>query len=269
MSRWARFRSEAQTLASMNHPRREACTVFDGGDTQDDNLIKEQLQYYRERAGEYDQWFFREGRYDRGPAHRDRWFAELEMIEAALREVLPSGDVLELACGSGLWTQHLVAPSRRVTAVDASPEAIELNRARVGAASIRYVIADLFSWSPPARFDLVFFAFWLSHVPSSRLEAFWELVGSALKPGGIVFFVDSLIEQTSTAVDHPALDESGVVRRRLNDGRTFQIVKVFHDPETLERQLHARGWDGCVRASGKFFLYGSVECIRTECNENA
>ena len=100
------------------------------------------------------------------------------------------------------------------------------------------------------------------HVPSSRFDTFWQLVGRALKPGGIAFFVDSLIEQTSTAVDHPALDESGVVRRRLNDGRTFQVVKVFHEPETLERQLRERGWDGWVRASGTFFLYGSVTCIR-------
>ena len=186
------------------------------------DLIREQLQYYRYRAGEYDEWFFRAGRYDRGLAHREQWFAELATIEAALREALPSGDVLELACGTGLWTRHLVAPSRRVTAVDGSPEAIALNRARVRAAAIQYVVADLFSWSPPAEFDLVFFAFWLSHVPSTRFDAFWELVRRALKPGGTVFFVDSLIEQTSTAVDHPALDESGVVRRRLNDGRSFK-----------------------------------------------
>jgi hypothetical protein len=67
----------------------------------DDDLIEQQLRYYRQRAGEYDQWFFREGRYDRGPAHREQWFAELATIEAALREALPSGEVLELACGSG------------------------------------------------------------------------------------------------------------------------------------------------------------------------
>ena len=225
---------------------------------QDDNLLKEQLEYYKQRAGEYDQWFFREGRYDRGPAHREQWFAELAMVEAALRQALPSGDILELACGTGLWTRHLVAPSRRVTAVDASPETIALNRARVRAAGIQYVLADLFSWSPPARFDLMFFGFWLSHVPWSRFDAFWELVGGALKPDGIVFFVDSLFEQTSTAADQPALDQSGVVERRLNDGRTFQVVKVFHEPATLERQLRERGWDGWVRSSGKFFLYGSV-----------
>ncbi len=73
-----------------------------------------------------------------------------------------------------------------------------------------------------------------------------------------MFFVDSLLEQASTARDHDRLDESGVVRRRLNDGREFKIVKVFHHPAVLERRLLDRGWNGSVRASGRFFLYGSM-----------
>jgi demethylmenaquinone methyltransferase/2-methoxy-6-polyprenyl-1,4-benzoquinol methylase len=73
-----------------------------------------------------------------------------------------------------------------------------------------------------------------------------------------VFFVDSLLEQASTARDHDRLDKSGVVRRRLNDGREFSIVKVFYEPAQLQRRLSDRGWDGWVRPSGQFFLYGSV-----------
>jgi hypothetical protein len=80
---------------------------------------------------------------------------------------------------------------------------------------------------------------------------------------GVVFFVDSLIEQTSTAADHPALDQSGVVERRLNDGRTFQVVKVFHEPATLECQLRERGWDGwCVRVADSFCTARSHVIVR-------
>ena len=56
-----------------------------------------------------------------------------------------------------------------MTAVDASPEAIAINRARVGRANVDYVEADLFAWTPPARYDLVFMSFWLSHVPDAFL----------------------------------------------------------------------------------------------------
>lgn len=225
-------------------------------------LLDEQIEYYRARAPEYDEWYLRKDRYDRGPSHRAEWCEELTRVEAALRQALSGRNVLELACGTGLWTQHLAGRHRRVVAVDASPEAIAINRARLQSDVVEYVVADLFSWVPPPKqFDVVFFAFWLSHVPAAHFEAFWRLVRSALKPGGTVFFVDSLLEQASTARDHDPLDASGIVRRRLNDGQEFNIVKVFYEPASLERQLVESGWRGWVRSSGRFFFYGSVEPV--------
>jgi hypothetical protein len=40
-------------------------------------LLAEQACYYRERAGEYEDWWFRRGRYDRGADANARWFAEV------------------------------------------------------------------------------------------------------------------------------------------------------------------------------------------------
>ena len=223
----------------------------------DEELLGEQLQYYRERAGEYDEWFLRQGRYDRGAAHRKEWFREVGIVEEALRPALPDGSILELACGTGLWTKHLVGNGRHVVAVDASPEAIALNRRRLGDSVAEYVVADLFSWSPtPGAFDAVVFAFWLSHVPEGRFEAFWRLVATALKPSGRVFFVDSLLDQASTATDHAVLDTSGVVERRLNNGQRFRIVKRFYEPREVERTMGRLGWCGRVLATDRFFLYG-------------
>lgn len=102
---------------------------------------------------------------------------------------------------------------------------------------------------------------WLSHVPPGRFDEFWGGVRTALRPGGRAFFVDSLLEQSSTARDHGLLDESGVVRRRLNDGREFEIMKVFYDPAGLERRLLERGWTGSIRSTGTFFSYGSMTPI--------
>jgi predicted TPR repeat methyltransferase len=38
--------------------------------------------------------------------------------------------VLELVCGTSLWTEELPRHAASVTAVDASPEVLEINRAR-------------------------------------------------------------------------------------------------------------------------------------------
>ena len=64
----------------------------------EDSILRQQIEYYRARASEYDEWILRLGRYDRGEEHRKKWFAELEHVRQALASALPGGDVLELAC---------------------------------------------------------------------------------------------------------------------------------------------------------------------------
>jgi 2-polyprenyl-3-methyl-5-hydroxy-6-metoxy-1,4-benzoquinol methylase len=221
-----------------------------------DSLLQEQIDYYRERASEYDEWFFRQGRYDRGEAHRQQWFAEIAEVEAFLRATNPAENVLELACGTGLWTQHLATVATHVTAVDASPEVIALNQIRVNSKSVEYIVADLFNWTPTRKFDLIFFGFWLSHVPMDRFTDFWQMLKDSLKHNGRVFFVDSLLSNTSPAVNHAKLHQDGYSERKLNDGRIFQVVKIFHEPTQLEKSLQELGWSGMIRSTPTHFIYG-------------
>jgi demethylmenaquinone methyltransferase/2-methoxy-6-polyprenyl-1,4-benzoquinol methylase len=227
----------------------------------DDTVLTEQLDYYRARAAEYDKWWNREGRFDRGAEANTRWFGETSELEQVLKRFDPRGDVLELACGTGLWTRHLVEYSDALTAVDAAPEVLAINRARVGDAGVRYVEADLFDWAPDQRYDACVFAFWLSHVPEDRFAAFWEMVAGCLKPGGRVLVIDSARTERSTAADHVLPSEGGddTMTRRLDDGREFQIVKRFYDPAELERALAELGWSASVGATAEFFIYGIAE----------
>jgi len=75
----------------------------------DPGLIAEQIDYYRARAGEYDEWYLRQGRYDHGPEWNGVFQAELEEVHQALRRFGPGGQVLELASGTGWWTGTLAA----------------------------------------------------------------------------------------------------------------------------------------------------------------
>lgn len=226
-------------------------------DTVPASTLEEQVAYYRARAAEYDEWFERRGRFDRGPVANARWRAEVAEVVAALDALAPGGDVLELAPGTGIWTAHLLRHARSVTAVDASAEMIALNRAKVASDRVAYLQADLFAWRPARRYDAVCFGFWLSHVPTERLDAFLTTVAAALAPGGKVFFVDSRREPTSTAVDHQ-LPEAGVqiMTRRLNDGRAFQIVKNFHEPAALAARCAAAGLAVTIRETATYFIYG-------------
>jgi demethylmenaquinone methyltransferase/2-methoxy-6-polyprenyl-1,4-benzoquinol methylase len=227
----------------------------------DDDLLKGQLSYYRARAQEYDEWFLRKGRHDRGPEWNRRWFSELDLVRKELGRFEPAGDVLELACGTGLWTVELARHANAITAVDASPEVLDINRARLHEAHhevpIRYIRADLFGWRPDGAYDAVFFGFWLSHVPPHRFEAFWKLVRSALKPCGRVFFVDSLRAETWAEKERLGrAPQDHTTPRQLNDGREFRIVKIFYEPEELSSRLRDLGWDVRVRTTENHLLYG-------------
>lgn len=86
---------------------------------------------------------------------------------------------------------------------------------------------------------------------------FWDLVRTALRPGGRFFFVDSLPDPSSVASDleKPRTDDVRQ-RRRLNDGSEYEIVKLYYVPEDLRERLRDKGFSATVRSSGRYFLYG-------------
>ena len=231
-------------------------------------ILEEQKAYYRARAKEYDQWFYRRGRYDLGPAHTKQWEAEAGEVRRALTEVNLTGHVLDMAAGTGIWTQDLVQTAEHVTALDSSREMIELNRQRVQSSNVTYTVADLFYWQPVIAYDAVFMGFWLSHVPPAQLYEFIGTMVGALKSGGKIFFVDSLMEPSATAKDS-AEEISGrkaadrlssndyvTMRRRLNDGREFQIVKVYYMPDDLADRFKTFNIDLVIKQTDNFFIYG-------------
>ena len=201
--------------------------------------LTEQLEYYRQRAPEYDQWWRSQGRYAKSPPDERRWAADVAEVEQALDRFAPAGDVLELAAGTGWWTERLIRHARHVTAVDAAEEALALNRRRTGGAGkVSYVAADLFRGElPPGGFDVVFFAYWLSHVPEEELALFTRRVAGALRPGGRVFLLDSY---------HPQRLAGDRQRRELNDGRRFTVVKRYWQPAELAA---VGGWGLTARVS--------------------
>jgi demethylmenaquinone methyltransferase/2-methoxy-6-polyprenyl-1,4-benzoquinol methylase len=206
-----------------------------------DSLLAEQTAYYRARAPEYDETSAID------PGSRAQ-------LVAALDAFAPSGRVLELACGTGEWTVELVRHAANLTVVDASPEMLELNRRRVGRPDLRYVQADLFTWRPAHRYDVVFFSAWLSHVPPQRFADFWAVVQTSLDDGGRVFVIDEL--PAAASVERPLTNAPApAVERVLSTGTRYRAVKVFYSPEQLNTRLVKLGWDARVRTIGWRFYY--------------
>ncbi|MFD0034511.1 class I SAM-dependent methyltransferase [Streptomyces sp. NPDC127172] len=205
----------------------------------DDVLLAEQMAYYRAGAAEYDRPYAK--------------YEDLHRLLAVVDDLPIVGDVLELACGTGQWTPLLAARARSVTAVDAAAEVLALARARTASPTVQFLEADLFAWQPPRRYDTVFFAFWLSHVPPTRLPDFWNTVAAALAPGGKAIFIDD--GPAAAAYEEVLANQPAPASlRRLDDGSQYRIVKVFHDTQTLTDDLTALGWSVRIRTMAGNFI---------------
>lgn len=227
---------------------------------EDEELLAEQAAFYRARAPRYDEWWQRRGAYARGPELDLEFERQVRVVEDALTDFSVGGDVLELAGGTGWWTERLAPSADHLMVVDASPEALALNRVRAGGPHVEYAVADIFGWSPPQRYDVVFFSFWLSHVPRRRFAAFWQMVRSCLQPAGRVFLVDNHDDPApADDVKDPYVRRYETDRhlRRLDDGREFHVVKVMYEPDELTGELADLGWTSKLRAT-RWFPYGSA-----------
>jgi demethylmenaquinone methyltransferase/2-methoxy-6-polyprenyl-1,4-benzoquinol methylase len=208
----------------------------------DEDLVADQIAYYRARAGEYDATSTPEG--DPFAGH-----------DAAIREriaPLVHGSVLELAAGTGQWSGMLADHADELLVTDASPEMLELNRAKLAERSnVRYHLADALALHAARTYDVVFFGFFLSHVPPGRFDGFWGSLAPLLSLGGLVLFVD---EGRHFLWREDWIDEeAGIARRQLTDGTSHRVVKVLWRANDLERRLDALGWDTDITTEGPFY----------------
>lgn len=216
------------------------------------------VDYYQARAAEYDDWYLRRGRYERGPIHDAAWNAELDGAGTWLDAIPFRGEIVELAAGTGWWSP-LLASKGELWLYDAADAPLERARERLLAHRLRAHIHVRDAWAEPDRqVDGVFCGFWLSHVERARTAEFLGLVRRWLKPGGTFAFIDSRPDPFSSAADHPE-PENDTSLRRLDDGREYTIVKVYRDPPELDRVLRDAGFSTVeVTTTGRFFVLGSA-----------
>jgi SAM-dependent methyltransferase len=228
-------------------------------------LLQQQVRYYDDRAEEFEDCYYRRGAHDMGPEFNRTYFEETAKLEGFVTDLPIGGRVLELACGTGLWTRWLVPKANHLLALDASEKMLQINRSRFAKDRVSHVRADLFGWEPAAgsTFDAIFIGFFLSHIPAGMFEGFWSKLKRWLAPDGFVAFCDDR--------DGPDRPYSGDVvpdgpsfahRRTLSGGREYTIIKIFYSPEELDDTIGRLGWAAEVRSMGQHFLYGTARPTR-------
>src|SRR5882672_2090824 len=144
--------------------------------------------YYAARAPEYDNVYLK-------PEQQP----DLRAIESWLPAYFANSKVLEVACGTGYWTQFIAQSAANVVAIDASREMLRIAESRIHSDKVAFHVADAYSLPPHiGRFDATFAGFWFSHVPKARRLAFLRGLSPFLMPGANVVLLDNLYVEGSS-----------------------------------------------------------------------
>lgn len=185
------------------------------------------IDYYSRRVGEYEQIYRRDD-----PVRQ----AEQAQIAVDMKRFLAGRQVLEVACGTGYWTQAYVETARRIVATDASAEMVSAARAkRLDPEKVEYVRADAYRLEGvPGQFDAGAANFWLSHVPRARLLEFLTGLHRKLSGGAVVFMADSVFVPNlgGKLITRTGVEDTYKLRT-LSDGSQHEIIKNYYDADDL------------------------------------
>ncbi|MBI5275696.1 MAG: class I SAM-dependent methyltransferase [Burkholderiales bacterium] len=174
--------------------------------------------YYAARAAEYDQVYLKPERQ-----------ADLRAVEQWLPTVFAGKTVLEVACGTGYWTQFIAPVSAGLVGVDASAETLQIARSRLSGLAVTLVAGDAYELPiGERRFQSAFAGFWWSHVPKSQQRRFLDGLHAALQPGATVVLLDNrYVEGSNIPLSESDAEGNTYQRRTLADGSVHRVLKNF------------------------------------------
>lgn len=175
--------------------------------------------YYAKRAGEYERIYEKAERQD-----------ELEWLRGRVPRLFAGRRVLEVACGTGYWTQLIAPAARHVIACDINEPVLEIAREkRVPRGRVDFLRADAFTLEGvPAGCDAAFAGFWWSHVRRSALRPWLATLSRHLEPGAVVGILDNrFVEGSSTPLSRRDAEGNTYQVRPLITGETHEVLKNF------------------------------------------
>jgi len=188
------------------------------------------VDYYARRAGEYERIYQKPERQD-----------ELSELKELLRSALHERRAVEVACGTGYWTEVAAASAASIAAFDINDSTLEIARSKsLNPAKVTFAVGDAFQLPASDRqFDAAFAMFWWSHIPKSALSQFLRRLHATLLPGATVVLVDNtFVPGESTPITRTDVEGNTYQTRRLDNGQTFEVLKNYPTEEVFRELLH-------------------------------
>lgn len=182
--------------------------------------------YYNLRAQEYEKI------YQIGDRQED-----IKSLSQKLQESLSDRRILEVACGTGFWTQIMASSARSILALDQSLETLEIARTKkLFNKEIQFIQDDAYTLAKANdSFNAAFAGFWWSHISKNRIIEFLKNLHGKLMPGAkVLFFDNQYIEGISTPINRTDIGGNTYQLRTLADGSRHEIIKNFPTDEDLK-----------------------------------
>ena len=214
---------------------------------------QELRSYYTARAPEYDQVYLKPERQ-----------SDLREIERWLPPHFAGATMLEVACGTGYWTQFIAQSAAHVVAIDASPETMRVAEHRVPKDKVQFLIGDAYNLPQHlGKFSAAFAGFWFSHVPMAKRKTFLQGLNALLMPGSSVILLDNrYVEGNSSPITGTDSDNNTYQTRQLKDGSMHRILKNFPSEPELQSLLHGIGISGVFSIWQYFWAFEYVATAR-------
>ncbi|MFD1121408.1 class I SAM-dependent methyltransferase [Methylophilus flavus] len=209
--------------------------------------------YYASRASEYDAVYEKPERQ-----------IDLRSIEQWLPSILQGKRILEIACGTGYWTQFIAPEASSIYAIDSAEETLQIARQRIPASNVSFAIDDAYAPRTDERtFNAAFAGFWFSHVLIERQIEFLTGLNKALQPGAKVLLLDNVfVEGSSSAICERDKFGNTYQSRTLADGSRHKILKNFPSADQLHA-LVANGL-GCLPRYTSWHFFWAFEYVVPE-----
>lgn len=207
-------------------------------------LGTDMMAYYAARAPVYERIYAKPERQ-----------GDLAVLRQQVPALLADRSVLEIACGTGYWTQYVGPVARRVVATDANEEVLAIAR-RKGLPNVTWQRADAFSLAEvPGPFSGGLAAFWWSHLRRDQQATFLEGWHRKLAPGARVVLMDNgYVPGSSTPIARCDADGNTYQQRLLPDGSTHEVLKNFPTEAELRQALADYATDITYQALPYYWL---------------
>jgi 2-polyprenyl-3-methyl-5-hydroxy-6-metoxy-1,4-benzoquinol methylase len=202
--------------------------------------------YYAARAKEYDSVFAKPKRQ-----------ADLRIIKSLVSRFFSGKRVLDVACGTGYWTQVYAPQAVSIVAVDAVQEPLEIAQNRAGLESVEFCTADVYTLPEKlGSFDAALASFWLSHVPRKKQRPFLEGLHARLKVGSPVLFLDNIyVKGKNTPISERDADGNTYQIRKLRNGTMHRILKNFPTEIELTKMIEGIGTNARYQAFKYYWMF--------------